>query len=870
MSNSLKVNESFVVNVATDQSLLPKRRGRPRKNDRGLPAAEPRRELARTYLEVQSKQWPEYVASGLIPESSEAVRQQMADSLERRFMTGCIEAPDWGAAGPPEVELGGGYVRYSCDNSNPRSLDQQLKNVLERAGRDRVFIPWNYVTADAAVSGTIAARRGYQLSKGLIESKTSKCQRLYLEEIGRASRDLIEALSLGRLIENAGKRMIGATDGFDSDQTHSKQMLTVFAMLHEWFVDQLRKKVRRGMRDAFGKGKNIRPPALGYKLVPKLDADGKPELNSNGRIVKEKVIDETTAPFVEEAFLLFVEKNWSPLKLARRFNDLLVKGKKCWEPRVIVQLLNRTTYMGIEVDNKSSKKVDPMTGAVTVIDLPPEEWQRREVPHLRIVSDELFEKAQQRLKVCSEAFAPIEAKRAAKRAAKRGMNRTEVYPTLLIRPDCADCQQPLILGRSGDYASVFCSNGRDHRKGCRLRTYKSVKLFEDKILDFVRQHLLTKNVIETALEAANLCLVEQARRPRQDTQPILEELKRVKAARDRLVNLIDHESDEEPEEGLDVLVDRLRQRERRIKELQQQLKDAEVRESAPQAMTPVDVAAMLQDLHGMLAEDVSLSAPILAKLTGPIEVRQGEASGRKIQPWIARFRPNIAAFIAEAGQRVDQDNQTAWQFVAQQPDQSADFVEIIIDEVPQYELLAPEIKQLRDKGNSVDSIASAYGLTWSRVAEILHFADTGERPQKKPKKDPSKALRPRAPRDSYKQIASLVAQMRDEKQMAFEHIQPELLKLGWDIGMPTIRRAYDFAHREEFREAVAQGRKPNRGRRSGIGYEKQEQVKHLLTEDILGVQQIANHVGCGVMTVRRIQKRMKSEASNPKNQRRSA
>ena len=125
--------------------------------------------------------------------------------------------------------------------------------------------------------------------------------------------------------------------------------------------------------------------------------------------------------------------------------------------------------------------------------------------------------------------------------------------------------------------------------------------------------------------------------------------------------------------------------------------------------------------------------------------------------------PNIAAFIAEAGQRVDQDNQTAWQFVAQQPDQSADFVEIIIDENPQYELLAPEIKQLRDKGNGVDSIASAYGLTWSRVAEILHFADTGERPQKKPKKDSSKAPQPRAPRGSYKQIAPLVTQMRDEK-----------------------------------------------------------------------------------------------------------
>jgi DNA invertase Pin-like site-specific DNA recombinase len=786
----------------------------------------------------------------------------MADGLERRFLEGTIEAPEWGQAGQPSVQIGAAYLRFSCDNSNPRSLDQQLKNVLERAARDRVFIPWNFVLADAAVSGTIAARRGYQLSKRLMESRSSLCRVLYVDEIGRFSRDVIEALNLGRLIESSGKRMVGAADGFDSDTPFSKQQLTLFAMFHEMFVEQLRAKVYRGMKDAFAKGKNIRPPSVGYKLVPMLNDNGTPMVNSNGRLVSEKVIDDATASHVEEAFRMFADEKQSPQKITRRFNDLRVKGRDTWNDTCILQLLSRSTYIGIEFDNMTRWKHDPVTGAVTVIDLPQEEWQRREVPHLRIIPDELFARAQQRKKECSKAFAPIEAKR----AAKREMNRTEVYPTLLIRPDCADCQQPLVLGRTGKYASFFCLNGRNHSKGCRLRTYKSVKLFEDKILGFVRQHVLTKEVIETALAEANRCLVEQARRPRQDTRPILAELKRMKSLRDRLAELFDRESDE----GLDALVAKLRQHERRIKELQQQLKEAEVRESAPQAMTPVDVEAMLQDLHGLLTEDVALSAPILAKLTGPIEVRDGETSGRKIKPWIARFRPNIAAFIAEAGQRVDQENQTAWQFVAQQPEQSSDFVEIVIDEVPQYELLAPEFQKLRDQGNGTDTIASAYGLTWSRVAEILHFADTGERPKTKPKKDSSKPSRPRAPQGSYKLVAPLVAQMRDEKEMEFEEIKPELKKLGWDVGMPTIRRAYDFSHREEFLEAVAQGRKPNRGRRSGIGYEKQEQIKQLLLEDRLEVKQIANHVGCGVSTVRRTQKRMKAQASNPKPQRRSA
>lgn len=40
--------------------------------------------------------------------------------------------------------------------AGPRSLDQQLLHVLNRARRDGVFVPWQYVLAAAAVSGTLA------------------------------------------------------------------------------------------------------------------------------------------------------------------------------------------------------------------------------------------------------------------------------------------------------------------------------------------------------------------------------------------------------------------------------------------------------------------------------------------------------------------------------------------------------------------------------------------------------------------------------------------------------------------------------------------------------------------------------------------
>jgi hypothetical protein len=40
-------------------------------------------------------------------------------------------------------------------------------------------------------------------------------RRLYADELGRARRDHIEALRLGKFVEALRKRMIGVSDGFD-------------------------------------------------------------------------------------------------------------------------------------------------------------------------------------------------------------------------------------------------------------------------------------------------------------------------------------------------------------------------------------------------------------------------------------------------------------------------------------------------------------------------------------------------------------------------------------------------------------------------------------------------------------------------------
>jgi hypothetical protein len=113
-------------------------RGRLRGDDFGLTARPSLLGLARTYLETQARLWPVLAGTPAVPTITDAVVEAMANDFERRFRTQLIDF--FSPAGLRRVwtDIGLGYVRFSDEGSNPRSLDQQLINVLQRARRDGV------------------------------------------------------------------------------------------------------------------------------------------------------------------------------------------------------------------------------------------------------------------------------------------------------------------------------------------------------------------------------------------------------------------------------------------------------------------------------------------------------------------------------------------------------------------------------------------------------------------------------------------------------------------------------------------------------------------------------------------------------------
>ena len=102
-----------------------------RSRTRGLPNAAARFELAETYLKVQHRLWHSLVSNGVLPPRSDDATRAMAESFRVTF-----EDDRWMKFDDPRGKkllesLGAAYLRYSDDNSNPRSLDQQLASAVK-------------------------------------------------------------------------------------------------------------------------------------------------------------------------------------------------------------------------------------------------------------------------------------------------------------------------------------------------------------------------------------------------------------------------------------------------------------------------------------------------------------------------------------------------------------------------------------------------------------------------------------------------------------------------------------------------------------------------------------------------------------------
>ena len=384
---------------------------------------------------------------------------------------------------PTRVAL---YARFSTDLQRQTSIADQLLAARDRAAREG----WQIVAehADEGVSGSVPVilRRG---GKALLaDALAARFDVLIVEGLDRLSRDMGEQDQVVKRLEYRNVRLIGTSDGYDTQAKGRKVMRVARGLVNELYLDDLRDKTHRGLAGQFGRGLSAGGRSFGYRT----------EAVAGGR---RMVIDEAEAAHVRWVFEQVADGH-SPRAIVHQLNRLGVASARggTWAVSAIVGssvrglgMLHNELYIGRVIWNRRQWLKDPETGSRRYIERPRNEWQVREAPELRIVSEELW----QRVRAAS-TNGPARGARAG-----RGASPKTLFGGLLR---CNTCAGAIVAIDSRHYG---CSVHKDRGSAvCASGSTWPRTVVDRRLVAEVRDELLRPEAIDQLQRTVRAVLAE--------------------------------------------------------------------------------------------------------------------------------------------------------------------------------------------------------------------------------------------------------------------------------------------------------------------------------------------------------------------------
>ncbi len=281
-----------------------------------------------------------------------------------------------------------GYARYSSDNQRDASIEDQIR--VCRAHTEQQG--WEYLIAytDHAVSGASILRPGYQ--KLLEDARSDQFEIVVAEALDRLSRDQADIANLYKQLSFLDIQLVTLAEG-EISELHVGLKGTMNAL----FLKDLAQKTRRGLEGRVRQGKSGGGLCYGYDVVREVDAEGEP-------IRGGRRINEPEAEVVRRIFAEFAGGR-SPRAIAKDLNAESIAGPhgRAWRDTAIrghatrgTGILRNQLYIGRLIWNRQRFVKDPATGKRLARPNPREDWVIHDVPELKIVDDELWQKVQAR------------------------------------------------------------------------------------------------------------------------------------------------------------------------------------------------------------------------------------------------------------------------------------------------------------------------------------------------------------------------------------------------------------------------------------------------------------------------------------------
>ena len=278
------------------------------------------------------------------------------------------------------------YCRVSTEKeAQIDSLEKQIEFFNEFIKKNGYELYKLY--ADEGISGKQIKHRK-QFQQMMIDAKAKKFGKVVVKDVSRFARNTVDLLQSIRELKSYGVQVDFLNNG-EVMEGGSEFILTILGAMAQQESANMSKRVKFG-KDITAKKGRVPNLVFGYDKIP----DERYTLK----------INEEEAKIVKEIFESYVYKGIGTTKIAWNLNDRGIRTKKTkskWVQTSIVRMLKNPIYTG-RVTNKKSEVTDFITG--TRKELPEEEWIVVERPEMRIISDELFNRAQELLEQRSNEF----------------------------------------------------------------------------------------------------------------------------------------------------------------------------------------------------------------------------------------------------------------------------------------------------------------------------------------------------------------------------------------------------------------------------------------------------------------------------------
>lgn len=368
------------------------------------------------------------------------------------------------------------YARYSTDQQRAASIADQLHACRKLAAQLGATVVREY--SDAAISGALTVNRpGLQGLLALAEA--GQLDLVICEHTDRLSRAGGDTYHLYDDLAAWGVRIVTVNQG----EVGTVQVGAA-ALMSSLFMEEHRKKVRRGLEGVVRAGGYTGQPAYGYRAKVAYDAAGervrgqREILEPEAEVVR-RIFQDTANGLTVGEIVAALNAEGVPTRNGRLWSRAALYGRV----DLPTGILRNELYRGQLVWGRLAKRKDRRTGRAKAI-ANPAELQRRAAPELRIVSDELWAAAQDKLA----------ARAMGARQAPRGSRRGPTLLGGLIR--CGCCGGRMV--KAGPQDLIRCGARALYGEPCPNGRTPSYAAVQDRVLAAVQANLLHPAVVEAA------------------------------------------------------------------------------------------------------------------------------------------------------------------------------------------------------------------------------------------------------------------------------------------------------------------------------------------------------------------------------------